>query len=607
MSNFFAILPRGNASGAALALFRQGLSAARLLKSQVPSGTQENEWAYAAAFSRISGGGAPVVVDPATGSWMIASGSWFHRDGYACGDEGRLLSRYLEVGPRAVGRELEGFFCLVVGDARSSEVIVITDIVGSCHGFVRQMEEGLALSGSSMLLAALRVTALDTTGCQEFLHTGVIYEDRTLYQDVRKLEPATVFRFARGALQSQERYWEIMELGEYSLDGREATEALWAATVAAAKRIGRRFPRVVCDLTGGYDSRALVAAFLSSGVPFATTVSGPPDSADVVISQRVAHAFGLPHLISADAPLNLELVQSALAYTDGECDLVDYARILHIHRDLMTRFDISLNGSFGEVARGYWWELLFPHAGASRSLDARKLARRRFAAEVIDSSLFPKENRLEPAAHFTQVIERINAGMHRLPNTVQMDHIYLTMRMHRWQGRLASSTDQLWPCLSPFLFRSVLEAMLRTAPRLRRRGLLVRQMLAQHQPRLAEFPLEHGYPAVPFSIRTAWRFTPIAGYYAAKIRDRAVRHLGLSRMLTSTASGSRQASLMQQDAVRDLFDPSTMQLGALLDEGKLTTYVEALRRDLTAPGWTRMLSLELLLRSLGQAGVRPKL
>src|SRR5262249_29506645 len=156
----------------------------------------------------------------------------------------------------------------------------------------------------------------------------------------------------------------------------EAVEKLGDTLSQTAQRIGQAFASPVCDLTGGYDSRALVAAFQTAGVRFATTVSGPEESADGQVSRQLAKLFGVTHLRhEAPAVISFDTARRSFALTDGEYDLLEYSRIAYVHQNLSQQFDISLNGSFGEVARGYWWELLFPHAGERRPLDVRQLAR----------------------------------------------------------------------------------------------------------------------------------------------------------------------------------------------------------------------------------------
>jgi hypothetical protein len=139
--------------------------------------------------------------------------------------------------------------------------------------------------------------------------------------------------------------------------------------------------------------------------------------------------------------------------------------------------------------------------------------------------LFPKPTDL--VTHFAAMIERANEGLSAWPNTTQMDHAYLRMRMQRWQGRMATSTDQIRPCLSPLMFRPVLETMLQTEQRLRQRSLLVREMLVRLQPKLAAYPLEHGYPAEPFRLGNAHRFVrSLLTSYGQKIWDKGWRVLG---------------------------------------------------------------------------------
>ena len=274
-----------------------------------------------------------------------------------------------------MARELNGFFVIVAGNATARSIVVVTDVIGSLHVYHRELPFGVALSTSSVALARLGKVKLDPVGCKEFLQTGVIYEDRTFYADVRKLPPASITTFSNGRLSRQQHYWSPADLRPESLSAEDATDALWDRLGSAVKKINSRYQPVVCDLTGGYDSRAIAAAFLEAGKSFATVVSGPLDSADVRISHGLATSFGLQHLHypRATCGISEDEVRWVLRLTDGECDLTDYIHVARIHRDLTRQFAISINGSFGEVARGYWWELLFPRTGKDVKLDHKSL------------------------------------------------------------------------------------------------------------------------------------------------------------------------------------------------------------------------------------------
>lgn len=600
MANFLVILPQVDRAAEGASRMRSGIKLARALKGQSPNSTVMTPWAYAAFFPRKNSSGTPIATDPATGSWLISIGTWFHDGGYGSGAETRLLARYLEIGANALARELDGFFCVVVGDGRTREVFAITDIAGSCHAFLRRLPDGMALSSSSLLLAALGPTRLDPVGCQEFLYSGVIYEDRTAFREVRKLGPASVYRFVDGTVQTTNSHWDVAMLAPRTLDDDAAVVGMWEALTDAAQRIGRLFPRVSCDLTAGYDSRALVAAFVGAGVPLTTTVAGPPDSADVRISTGLAANIGLTHVRthSTDA-ISVEELCDALALTDGEYDLIDYVRIQRTHRTLMQQFDVTINGSYGGLARAYCWELLYPRIGAHVPLNAMKLARLRYCATPYDPSLAPHGASPDFVKHVAEAIERTCAGLGSAPNTLQMDYANMRMRIQRWQGRIASSTNQLWPCLSPFMMRRPLETMLQVRVGLRLRSLLIRRMLATFQPRIANYPLEHGYPALPASWRTLHRFLPVFGYYGG----RAWRKLWKKSVAAAATVAREQPARLQlweEEAICNLLDPDEMQLNTLIETRALADFLQRSRSELFAfdGQWRRLLSLELMLSRL---------
>lgn len=600
MGSFVAILPKPGDEPDAAAQLRQALECSERLGFPRSHSVIERPEACAAVLPRQNGSFSPLVEDQKSRCWVLAAGTWFHPSCPSGGEE-NLVARYLEVGARRLAREIEGFFLLLIGDPRQGKITVITDIVGSCHGFLRKLRAGTALSSSSLLLSVLERSELDPVGAQEFLATGVIYEDRSLFREVKKLGPARIYVFRNGALESEDRYWRVSALKPNSLHGDAAVEALWESTQHAAKAVADAYPKLICDLTGGHDSRALVGAFLGTGANFSTVVSGPEGSPDVHISSGLAALLGLKHT-HCDPPAvhGFSELKKAIPLTDGECDLVEYDRVRQIHQALAANFDISVNGSFGEVARGYWWELIFPWTGKSSKLDAKKVAERRYAVDPADAVLFRQEVRLSMVDHLSDVLERTNTGMFQWPNTLQMDNAYLGMRMQRWQGRLASSTNRIWPCISPFMFRSVLEVMLQTETALRRRGLLVRKMLARFQPRLSGYPLDFRYPAAPLTWRNWHKFCPALVPYSRKAVEKLLGGVGFGFANgNGTCERSRvRLMLWQAEEVQDVLAVEKMQLAGILNIPALATFLRASRKDRFPYEklWTRLLSLELTLR-----------
>jgi len=549
--------------------------------------------------------------EESTGEWLIAIGTWFHGSGISCGKEAALLKIIKKADIFHVANELEGSYVLIYGNKNSHSCIIVTDIIGSAHVYIRKIKNGIAISNSSLLLALLEKYTLDLTGCQEFIYTGTIYQDRTFYEEIKKLGPAKIFQIDHQGIISEKQYWHMNQLDPVKYNGTEAVEKIWNLLNCTVQKINNYFNYPVCDLTGGYDSRAIFSAYLNDGRPFSTTVTGKKDSADVKISSGLANLHRIEHTtLEIPDKIKFEDIDNSLKLTDGEYDLVEYSGILSIHNRLSKKYGISVNGSFGEIARGYWWELLFPNAGKCIPIDPSKLAIYRYAYHSHDSSLFPPETRLNIRTHFTHIIEDVTHGLTNLPNTMQMDHAYLNMRMQRWQGRIGSSTSQIWHCISPFMFKQILEMMLQINPQLRRRGLVIRKMLNKYQPQLASYPLEHGYPAEPVTVKNFYRFYPLLEHYSMKAKSKLKSYVGISDTNKGTLPifKSKRVQLWEREDIKEILNGSSMQLVSIMDKESLFNFLNDSKKDVFTyeSQWNRILSLEFALRKSNEFMINSK-
>jgi hypothetical protein len=549
-----------------------------------------------AVTSREFGTRQTLVIDPESGAFLAIVGAWVEVAGPGPASPERLLQRCLREPLQSVVRDIEGAFFLVLGDPRTRGVAMATDIVGSLHVFVRDVPGGLAICTSARALAALGAGALDPVAAQEFWASGIIFEDRSLWQGVRKVGPGRIVTIDAQLKRSEKRYWSFGEVSGNTLSLRESSARLGDALVSAATRIARAYPNILADVTGGYDSRAAISGFVGAGIPFCATVSGPSTSADVIVSKHIGRTLKIPHYpVEIRVERRAAIAEDALALTDGEYELFEYARIAATHRGHARRgFSASVNGSFGELARGYWWELLFPWLGAISPLDATLVSRKRFAAIPYDAGAIEEKARLDFRDHMSDVVARSAAPLAGKPNTTQMDHAYFDLRMQRWHGRISSSTLHIWPCFSPFMFRSVLMPILDAVPLARWRSLLVRRMLADRVPVLANLPLEHGYPATTARLTNIHRFAPVAAHYVNRIRKKIAG--GHS---TSVATGS-DSTLLEELSLRD---PKSWMLAGrtIFATERLPHYVEeAARQGLSLAG-RRLLTIELAVRSVSQS------
>jgi len=434
----------------------------------------------------------------------------------------------------------------------------------------------------------------------EFIATGILYEDRSLWQGIRKIGPATVLTLDPAGVQ-QQRYWDFTAVEPERLNLEEAAEQTHHGLVEVLKALPDTGEPLISDLTGGYDSRLLLTGLLAAQRPFHTTVSGSADHPDVTVAAHIAAALKLQHQnISAPLLPTAEEFDAAVRMTDGEFDAFDFARILHIHRHLAAGHGMSLNGSFGELARGYWWELLWPKLANRQPLDVGRVARKRFAAIGYDQSIFAPAARLDLAAHMTEVAGRAIQPIAGYPNTTQMDCVYYSLRMQRWQGRIASSTNQLWPAFSPIGFAQVLDPILAARAETRFRSLLARHLFQRFAPPLARIPLEHGYPPVPASLFNLWRFSPLLSHYGGKVINKVAAKLGMARKPAAPTSRPDDTALMRETGIAEWQQSPRILQSGLFNEQALRNLLNnnSLTNGSRMEHWRRLMTLEALARKV---------
>jgi hypothetical protein len=607
MSHAFLFVPAAG-SAADSPTFKSGVQALCRFKSVQVTDTVTSDFACltVAPGSRVAGKRIGRSADGQV--WIVDLGTWLPLPAIPRRDIGWLVDQYVARGARELARDLQGLFALLIVDLRSRCVHVVTDRCGSLHVFFRKLANGYVVSTSSAALALCGAARFDPVAVHEFIGTGIVYEDRSLWLDVMKVGPATVLTLDGNTAQSQ-AYWQFADVRTESLGLDEAVEATYHGLVEVLKALPIASQPLMSDLTGGYDSRFLLAGLLEAGRPFMTTVSGSQGHPDVTVAARIASELSLPHqhVVSQLVPTGEEF-DAALRMTDGEYDAFDYARILSTHRQLSAEHCMSLNGSFGELARGYWWELLWPNLAKSAPLDTAMVARRRFAAIRYDKSIFNSSGQLDLPAHMAEVAQRAVAPVVGFPNTSQMDCVYYTLRMQRWQGRIASATNQLWPALSPIGFAQVLDPILAAKASTRFRSLLVRELFVRFSPVLARIPLEHGYPPTPATPFNLWRFAPLLDHYGGKILSKAAGRLMRTGSQSSAASpaptqAQRQenANLFRDTDIREWLKTPLLGATGLFHEDALHRMIDpnGSAGGANVDQWRRLVTLESLLRKIG--------
>lgn len=257
-------------------------------------------------------------------------------------------------------RELTGAFRVVVIDRRSREVVLCNDRHGLGRVFVHDDGNGFYFATSvRALLAVLPASRrLDPQGLAEYLAAGCVLQDRTLYPGIRSLPPGSAWTLSPDGTVRPSRHftpaqWEALP----SLPADEYNLRLFEDFPPALARCLGDGADTALSLTGGLDSRAVLAWIPAGGLP-CYTFGGPlRECADVTIARRLATARGCPHTtlrvgqeFFAAFP---QLAADAIIASDGELD-VSGAVEVHVNRAARRIAGRRLTGNYGsEVLRGH--------------------------------------------------------------------------------------------------------------------------------------------------------------------------------------------------------------------------------------------------------------
>jgi asparagine synthase (glutamine-hydrolysing) len=192
--------------------------------------------------------------------------------------------------------ELDGAGVGVHVDHSRDRVEVITASLGLAPVYVASPAGGGKVLSNSV--AALRwllgLNEPDPLGLSSFLSLGWPASDRTLNAGIDALPGGSRITITRNGLDIDERFGPATLLATRSRSDIPDSKALAELFIAATGGLSA-FEDVQCALTGGRDSRLLLALLRATGVEATYYTAGVPGEPDVDIAVAIARRLGLSH------------------------------------------------------------------------------------------------------------------------------------------------------------------------------------------------------------------------------------------------------------------------------------------------------------------------
>jgi asparagine synthase (glutamine-hydrolysing) len=389
---------------------------------------------------------------------------------------------------------INGIFAGCLIDEDRGQCVIFNDRYGVERLFVHADKERVFFSSEAkaILSVAGSARALDSEGLAEWLTCGSTIGTRSLFQDVEILPGGTAMTFSPGRDAVRTNYFDRASLEQLpQLPASEFLDQFDSTFADAAKNALARSPRAAFSLTGGLDSRlVLAAADATPGtLPCYTFGSMFRTTGDVAVARAIAAACGQPHQeLKLDARFLSEAadhLRQAVYVSDGYLGLPGSAE-LYLNRDARAVAPARVTGNWGgELMRG-----------------VRAFKFQRPKGDFVQPSLLPL------MAGAGRAFEHATAS-HPLSFTL------FQQAPHQGYGRYAIERSQV-VMRSPFLDNDVVKALYQAPIATRTSTELVLRVLAR-QPQLAAIPTDIGRlgrgPDVVRDLRHAYRRAIVKAEY----------------------------------------------------------------------------------------------
>jgi asparagine synthase (glutamine-hydrolysing) len=256
---------------------------------------------------------------------------------------------------------LNGRFHGLLADRNRGTAVLFNDRYGMHRIYCHQSQDAFYFAAEAKAILAVRpeLRRMDSRGFGEFVSCGAVLENRTLFEGIHVLPPASAWVFRNGSLQRKSSYFQPREWEEQEkLDPEPYYRELQATFTRNLPRYFSGHQPIAMSLTGGLDTRMILACRKPDpgSLPCYTFGSTFRDNQDVRVARRVAEICSQPHqVITAGQEFLSQFpryAERAVYLTDG-CVDVGRAPDLYLNERAREIATVRMTGNYGgEVLRG---------------------------------------------------------------------------------------------------------------------------------------------------------------------------------------------------------------------------------------------------------------
>ncbi len=199
---------------------------------------------------------------------------------------------------------LNGRFQGLLSDKGRGTTTLFNDRYGMHRLYYHEAKDAFyfAVEAKAILEVCPELRRPDPRGLGEFVACGCVLENRTLFDGIRVLPPASAWTFRAASIEKRKTYFEPREWEQQTpLDPESYHQSLKEVFSRNLPRYLNGREKIGVSLTGGLDTRTVMAwqRFPAGSLPCYTYGEAGRDCRDVAVARQVARKCQQPHQVIA--------------------------------------------------------------------------------------------------------------------------------------------------------------------------------------------------------------------------------------------------------------------------------------------------------------------
>jgi asparagine synthetase B (glutamine-hydrolysing) len=415
-------------------------------------------------------------------------------------DEGKqkFSEEFFSNPKKVLKSQVDGHFAIVAYDSSKKVFLAASDWHNTIPIYLAISKDGPLFCSAELPIARFLQCQPDEFGFAQSIHFGAVWGSRTRFNGISKLEPCEFVRVDAGNNISREKYWypQEEELWEGSFD---EVSHRWINVMQDTIRTFTDYQSrggISSDLTGGEDSRLIVALLHSLGLAFCARVAGEPNDTDIVISRKVAEIINLKlsveHYRSATSEdLSCHTKDIVIATDAYGSFFSNIASIIHEkHYPPLEYKNIHLCGlpGGGEFRGEYYPRALLLFPSISKKFDYRAFTRRKFLLDFSRNLL-----KMDDDDYIEKVYDEMKDALKEVegfPAGTQVDHLI------RVRQDCLMTLNFKRPFYYAFALRDMTRSTYNVPPHMKKGGRQFKAITEKLYPELARIKTQAGVPTI---------------------------------------------------------------------------------------------------------------